>query len=119
MACSGGAAGRALAAAAREPRLRLGFLIVILGRQQLFTESTLTAMLPLLYRRDLASVAGLARVWGVVFAANIIGTIIFAFVVAKGEPVRPPRPRPPSSSWAGTRSRAACPHLLRPCSPAG
>jgi formate/nitrite transporter FocA (FNT family) len=67
----------------------LGFLIVILGRQQLFTESTLTAMLPVLYRRDRASVAGLARVWGVVFVANIIGTVIFAFVVAKGEPFRP------------------------------
>ena len=46
-------------------------------------------MLPVLYRRDRASVAGLARVWGVVFVANIIGTIIFAFVVAKGEPFRP------------------------------
>jgi formate/nitrite transporter FocA (FNT family) len=84
----------------------LGFLIVILGRQQLFTESTLTAMLPVLYRRDRASVAGLARVWGVVFVANIIGTIIFAFVVSK--------------SSAATLSRAASPtRCCGPCSPAG
>ena len=67
----------------------LGFLIVILGRQQLFTESTLTAMLPVLYRRDLASLAKLGRVWSVVFLANIAGTIAFAFVIAKGEPFRP------------------------------
>ena len=31
----------------------LGFLIVILGRQQLFTENTLTVILPLMRRRDL------------------------------------------------------------------
>ena len=62
----------------------LGFLIVILGRQQLFTESTLTAMLPVLYRRDRKSLVGLARVWSVVFLANIAGTIAFAFVVAEG-----------------------------------
>lgn len=67
----------------------LGFLIVILGRQQLFTESTLTAMLPVLYRRDLPSLGNLARVWSVVFAANIAGTIAFAFVVAKGGVFRP------------------------------
>jgi formate/nitrite transporter FocA (FNT family) len=40
----------------------LGFLIIILGRQQLFSESTLTAMLPVLYYRDLASVGRLALV---------------------------------------------------------
>src|SRR5438105_2922840 len=33
----------------------LGFLIVILGRQQLFTENTLTAILPLLARRNVAT----------------------------------------------------------------
>jgi formate-nitrite transporter family protein len=67
----------------------LGFLIVILGRQQLFTESTLTAMLPVLYRRDLASLAGLARVWSVVFAANIVGTFLFALLAAKGSAFAP------------------------------
>jgi formate/nitrite transporter FocA (FNT family) len=30
----------------------VGFIIVVLGRQQLFTESTLTAVLPVLTRRD-------------------------------------------------------------------
>src|SRR5947209_2624298 len=31
----------------------IGFLIVILGRQQLFTENTLTVILPLLQKKDL------------------------------------------------------------------
>jgi formate/nitrite transporter FocA (FNT family) len=64
----------------------VGFLMVVLGRQQLFTESTLTAMLPVLYRRDVRSLVGLARVWSVVFVANIVGTFVFALLVAKGEP---------------------------------
>jgi formate-nitrite transporter family protein len=67
----------------------LGFLIVILGRQQLFTESTLTAVLPVLYRRDLASLGGLMRVWSAVFAANIAGTFLFALLVAKGNAFPP------------------------------
>jgi formate/nitrite transporter FocA (FNT family) len=33
--------------------LPFGFLIVVLGRQQLFTENTLTPILPLLHSRDL------------------------------------------------------------------
>ena len=30
----------------------LGFLIVVLGRQQLFTENTLTVVLPVLHRKN-------------------------------------------------------------------
>jgi formate-nitrite transporter family protein len=33
----------------------IGFLIVVLGRQQLFTENTLTPIIPLLQRRDAAT----------------------------------------------------------------
>src|SRR4051794_17258541 len=39
----------------------IGFLIVVLGRQQLFTENTLTPILPLLYRRDMATLRQVAR----------------------------------------------------------
>lgn len=53
-----------------------GFLIVVLGRQQLFTETTLTAVLPV-------------RLWNVVLAANIIGTWIFAAALAYGRPLPP------------------------------
>src|SRR3954447_4936068 len=33
----------------------MGFLLVILGRQQLFTENTLTPMLPLFHKKDAAT----------------------------------------------------------------
>src|SRR4051794_276188 len=41
----------------------LGFLIVIIGRQQLFTENTLTAIIPLLTRRSWTAVLAVARLW--------------------------------------------------------
>ncbi|MFG1422877.1 formate/nitrite transporter family protein [Roseixanthobacter liquoris] len=56
----------------------LGFLIVILGRYQLFTEITLTAVLPVLAEPTRSALWALARIWGVVFAANMVGTAIFA-----------------------------------------
>jgi formate/nitrite transporter FocA (FNT family) len=56
----------------------VGFVIVILGKQQLFTESTLSAVLPVLTRRDLKTVAKTARLWGLVLFANIVGTLVFA-----------------------------------------
>jgi len=60
----------------------LGFVIVVLGRQQLFTESTLTAVLPLLVRPDGRGAAALARFWAVVLAANLLGTFVFARLLA-------------------------------------
>jgi formate-nitrite transporter family protein len=60
----------------------VGFLIVVLGRQQLFTESTLTAVLPLLLRKDMDSFIRLIRLWGIVLPANLVGTFLFAFCVA-------------------------------------
>jgi formate/nitrite transporter FocA (FNT family) len=61
----------------------IGFLIVILGRQQLFTENTLTPVLQLLGRRELSILFKLLRLWGIVFAANIFGTFLFALFVTK------------------------------------
>ena len=60
----------------------LGFLIVVLGRQQLFTENTLTVILPALRRRDSLIVANVLRLWSTVLAANIVGAAIFAWAVA-------------------------------------
>jgi formate/nitrite transporter FocA (FNT family) len=55
-----------------------GFVIVILGQQQLFTESTLSAVLSVLTRRDATTVAKTGRLWGLVLFGNIAGTLIFA-----------------------------------------
>jgi formate/nitrite transporter FocA (FNT family) len=61
----------------------LGFLIVILGSQQLFTENTLTPVVPLLARREPGGLRDLARLWAVVFAANLAGTFLFGWVAAR------------------------------------
>jgi formate/nitrite transporter FocA (FNT family) len=53
-------------------------VIVVLGRQQLFTESTLTAILPLVTKRDAKTLWLVARFWVLVLAANLLGTWIFA-----------------------------------------
>ncbi len=59
----------------------VGFLIVVLGRLQLFTENTITAVLPLLAKPSRHHFLLTARLWTVVLAANLVGTFIFAFAV--------------------------------------
>ena len=54
----------------------MGFIFVIVGRSALFTELTTLASLPVLARR--ASVGQLGRLWGSVYAGNIVGGVIFA-----------------------------------------
>jgi formate/nitrite transporter FocA (FNT family) len=56
----------------------LGFVIVVLGRQQLFTENTLTPILPLLSNRTLETLKNVARLWTVVLLANLLGGLLFA-----------------------------------------
>ena len=60
----------------------LGFLIVVLGQQQLFTETTLTAVIPALTERTLAMLGRATRVWAIVLAANLVGTFIFGGMLA-------------------------------------
>jgi len=60
----------------------LGFLIVILGRQQLFTKNTLTVILPLLDRKHKTRISDVARLWLVVLLANISGAFLFAWLVS-------------------------------------
>jgi formate-nitrite transporter family protein len=59
-----------------------GFLVVILGRQQLFTENTLTAVLPVLARRSWMSLFRMLRLWAIVLAANLTGAHILAWTLA-------------------------------------
>ena len=58
-----------------------GFVIVVLGRQQLFTENTLTPILPLLHNRDLPTARKVLALWAVVLATNIIGAFLFAAAI--------------------------------------
>jgi formate/nitrite transporter FocA (FNT family) len=56
----------------------VGFLMVSLGRQQLFTENTITVVLPVMADFSLGNLGKLGRMWSVVFAANMVGTLIAA-----------------------------------------
>lgn len=56
----------------------VGFLMVVLGRQQLFTENTITIVLPVMADKSLANLRALARVWSIVLAANMAGTLLAA-----------------------------------------
>jgi formate-nitrite transporter family protein len=67
----------------------VGFLIVILGSQQLFTENTLTPIVPLLHRWTAARLRNVLRLWGVVLAANLIGSFLFALAIGKLNVVEP------------------------------
>ena len=61
----------------------IGFLIVILGRQQLFTKNTLTVILPLLRKWRLELLGKVARLWIVVLVTNLIGAFAFAWLLAR------------------------------------
>ncbi|GAB3672911.1 formate/nitrite transporter family protein [Salinisphaera aquimarina] len=60
----------------------MGFLFVILGRQQLFTENTLTPVLEVLRVRSLGVLTRTLILWIVVLLGNMIGTAIFAFAMS-------------------------------------
>jgi formate/nitrite transporter FocA (FNT family) len=55
----------------------IGFLFVVLGRSELFTEQTTLAVLPVLNRR--ASPQSLARLWAIVYLSNLLGAMVFAW----------------------------------------
>jgi formate-nitrite transporter family protein len=57
----------------------VGFIFVVMGRSELFTEQTTLAVLPVLNRS--ASVGSLLRLWIVVYISNLIGAAIFARLV--------------------------------------
>lgn len=58
----------------------IGFIFVVMGRSELFTEQTTLAVLPVLHRR--AGLADLARLWVIVYTGNMIGAAVFAAIAA-------------------------------------
>ena len=65
----------------------LGFLIVILGKAQLYTENTVTPVAVAL--TDPRTVPNMLRLWAVVFVANILGALLFSAVVVYGHILEP------------------------------
>ena len=56
-----------------------GFIIVIMARQQLFTENTVTAVLPVMQKPSWVNFGLMMRLWSVVLLGNLIGTGIAAW----------------------------------------
>jgi formate/nitrite transporter FocA (FNT family) len=56
----------------------VGFLIVILGRMQLFTEQTIVTVLPVMAEPGWGKLRGTARLWVIVFVANMISPELLA-----------------------------------------
>jgi formate/nitrite transporter FocA (FNT family) len=59
-----------------------GFIAVTLGRQQLYTETTLTAFLPFLHHRRADVLVNVLRLWTIVLIANVLGAFLFAWAAA-------------------------------------
>ncbi|MFP4125548.1 MAG: formate/nitrite transporter family protein [Alphaproteobacteria bacterium] len=66
-----------------------GFLIVVLGRQQLFTENTLTAVLPVMARPRAGELRSMLRLWGIVLASNLAGTVVIGALFAHAPLLEP------------------------------
>ena len=67
----------------------VGFVMVVLSRQQLFTETTITAVLPVMAAFTPGNLWKLARMWGIVLLANFAGTL-FAALFCTFTPVLTP-----------------------------
>ncbi|MEM6647463.1 MAG: formate/nitrite transporter family protein, partial [Bacteroidota bacterium] len=65
----------------------VGFLLIVLGRYQLFTENPLTPVTLVMTR--IASIPLLLRVWGIVLVANLMGAAIAALMFTKTSVMEP------------------------------
>lgn len=61
-----------------------GFLLVIMGRLQLFTENTITTVFPFLANPRWSMFVSTLRLWAVVLFANVVGAFSAAFVMHTG-----------------------------------
>lgn len=67
----------------------VGFLVIILGRMQLFTESTIVAVLPLATDVSWSNLVRTLRLWALVFSANMLATLAVAIVLPHSGLVTP------------------------------
>jgi formate/nitrite transporter FocA (FNT family) len=59
----------------------VGFVMVVLSRQQLFTENTITVLLPVMAEPTGHHFKCGARLWSIVLIANLVGTLLAALLV--------------------------------------
>ncbi|WP_158540114.1 formate/nitrite transporter family protein [Rhodosalinus halophilus] len=78
----------------------VGFLIVIKGQMQLFTENTITAVCPALETPNRETLAGLLRLWALVLSANLVGAAGFGMALWLTQGMQP-------EIWEAARAIAA------------
>jgi formate/nitrite transporter FocA (FNT family) len=61
----------------------LGFVFVIMARQELFTENTLDPIIPFLDRRDRSTFFKVLRLWALLLLGNLAGAVLFGWVLAR------------------------------------
>ena len=67
----------------------VGFLLVILGHMQLFTENTITTVVPMFNPVRLRKLLALLRLWGIVLLSNLIGTTLAAWFLLNPYVINP------------------------------
>jgi formate/nitrite transporter FocA (FNT family) len=70
----------------------VGFIMVVLSRQQLFTENTITVVLPVMADFTVENLFKLSKMWTLVLLANLVGTL-FAALFCHLTPVLTPELR--------------------------
>jgi formate/nitrite transporter FocA (FNT family) len=67
----------------------IGFVILILSRQQLFTENTLTPIIALLKYRDGKTLYNVCRLWAILLLTNLLGGAIIAYTLQRSPAFSP------------------------------
>jgi formate/nitrite transporter FocA (FNT family) len=67
----------------------VGFLIVSLASQELYTEQTLRPIVPLMAKRTRELFRRVGLLWLVVLVTNLLGALLFAWVIAETNTFRP------------------------------
>ncbi len=62
----------------------IGFIFVMMSRQQLFTTNTVPPVVVVL-DKDRSELANMLRLWAILFVTNIVGALLFAFAVTHTE----------------------------------
>ncbi|MFL5544732.1 MAG: formate/nitrite transporter family protein [Gemmatimonadaceae bacterium] len=61
----------------------IGFIFVVMARNELFTENTLEPIIPLLHKRDAKTLRQTLRLWGLLIVGNLLGALVFAWILGR------------------------------------
>lgn len=65
----------------------IGFVILLIGKTELFTENFLIPVVAVIKRRG--SMTQLGKLWGIALAFNLLGALVFGFLISRGHVLAP------------------------------